>query len=466
MKNKILLALILLGAVSTVKAQGRLELKDVSQPNDIYSSFDNEGAVMIRCHQSISLTFSSTMDKSAEPYKVEQDGSDNIYFIEFPTGSRYRGRALTISARGYQPLRYDFELKPKQLITLHITDPDALVDAGCYREHRNKGVLELRNMNYQEARNQFLLASDCSDTDSTENNQNIAIVDSIIYHRQKAEEAFRLLDYLEAAKHYEEVVALNPYDTYAARRDEMSRKSFGEECETVFLQAENYFMEKEMNKALELYQRIVDKGCSKQYAATERINAIKSLLNAKKTHARVFGYEWSKDTPIGIHYGKYNMKRVGGFFMFSLNNKIFDALRNDCKYGDEKFPEMNMAFGWTVKIASPVWVHFGPGFTGKLYYGQYNEKAYPKKGYGPEEYSLLNSSKMGDDLSLKEPPVKYEDEWRHKNLAFAVSPVVGITLKYSFFAVRATYQYRWAMKKDLQDFIGKQAFSLGLGVAF
>ena len=90
MKNRIACIIILLLAVVGVRAQGELEVKDVSQPNDVYSSFDNEGAVMVRCHQSIPLKFSSTMDKTAEPYKVEQEGTDNIYYIEFPTEDKMR----------------------------------------------------------------------------------------------------------------------------------------------------------------------------------------------------------------------------------------------------------------------------------------------------------------------------------------------------------------------------------------
>ena len=49
---------------------------------------------------------------------------------------------------------------------------------------------------------------------------------------------------------------------------------------------------------------------------------------------------------------------------------------------------------------------------------------------------------------------------------FAISPVLGITIKYSYFAIRATYQYRWSIVKDLQDFIGNSRFSVGVGVAF
>ena len=52
------------------------------------------------------------------------------------------------------------------------------------------------------------------------------------------------------------------------------------------------------------------------------------------------------------------------------------------------------------------------------------------------------------------------------NLAFAISPVIGICVKYSYFAIRATYQYRWALKSQLDNYIGKSRLSFGVGVAF
>lgn len=55
---------------------------------------------------------------------------------------------------------------------------------------------------------------------------------------------------------------------------------------------------------------------------------------------------------------------------------------------------------------------------------------------------------------------------RKANLAFAISPVVGLCAKYSYFAVRLTYQYRWSMKPELDNFIGNSRLSVGIGVAF
>ena len=177
MKKTILSAcLFLMGSMAF--AQNVFEVKDISQPNDVYSSADDEAALLIRCHQSIPLSFSSSMDKSADPFRTEIQGSDSVYYIAFPTGNRYRGRELTISSPGYSSIVIQLDLQPKQLLSLQVTDPNALVDAGCYRGHRNRGVEEIKKSNYEEARNQFVVARECSDCNQEENESNIALVDS------------------------------------------------------------------------------------------------------------------------------------------------------------------------------------------------------------------------------------------------------------------------------------------------
>ena len=449
-------------------AQNILEVKDISQPNDVYSSANNEAAVIIRCHQSIPLSFVSSMDKSAEPFRRELQGSDSVYYIAFPTGNRYRGRELTISSPSYYSVSIPLELQPKQLLSFQITDPNSLVDAGCYRGHRNKGVEEIKNSNYEEARNQFIVARDCSDCDKEENEANIALADSLILFRQKGDAAFKLLDYVTAGDFYSKILALNAYDTYASNRNALCAQNFTEECSTLFSKAEYYYSEKEYDKAKELYEKVIAKECRNMTIAVDRLNAISSLQRAKKDHARVVTYEYRKDVPFGLSYGKYNMHKVGGFFQMDFNSTVFDAVRSDCKYGDEKFPELNLSFGWTVKIASPVWIHFGPGVTGKMYYGTYKDKKYPKIGYGEKE--LLDTNLMGDDLDLtkykEEAPEAYKDAWTKANLAFAISPVIGLTVKYSYFALRLTYQYRWSVQKDLKDFMGDSRLSVGAGIAF
>lgn len=473
MMKKILLSACFLLIGSMLHAQNILEVTDVSQPNDVYSSPNDEAALLIRCHQSIPLKFVSSMDKSAEPFRTELQGSDSVYYIAFPTGNRYRGRQLTIISRGYNSVYIDLnDLQPKQLLSFKVTDPNALVDAGCYRTHRNKGMNEIKNSNYDEARNQFVVARECSDCDETENENNIALVDSLIMFRKKGDAAYELLDYVTAGNYYSKILALNAYDNYASNRNTLCVQNYSEECTTYFTKAEFYYSEKEFDKAEELYQKIVDKDCVNKSLALVRLNTIRSNQRAKKDHARVFSYEYRKDVPIGFSYGKYNMHKAGGFFQMDFNKYVFDAIRSDCRYGQEKFPELNMSFGWTVKIANPVWIHFGPGFTGKMYFGKYLEKKYPKVGYGQADIQYLNVKEMGGEelvaqaSQLDEAPEEYKDAWTKANFAFAVSPVIGLTIKYSYFAIRGTYQYRWSIEKDLQDFIGSSRFSVGVGIAF
>ena len=436
--------------VATGHAQGILQIEDQSRPNDVYTSANDQAAVRIRCHHDIPLSFSSSMDKSADPFSTNIEGTDSLYYIEFPTGNRYRGRVLTITAPGYNPVEVPLELSPKQLITIKVSDPNSMVDAGCYRQHRNQGILELKNMNYSEARNHFALAAECTDTDPEENQANLNLVDTLLQLRHDADQCFELINYAEATTLYNKIVALNPYDSYASDRAMECNNRFSSECTIAFKQAEAFFEEREYEKAKELYQKIIDRGCFSASMATDRITAIDRFMTAKKNHATVLTYEWLDGAPIGFQIGRYNMHKVGGFFRMGLSSKIFDAIRSECVIGD--VPEAQIGFGWTLKVANPVWVHFGPGFGAKLYYGEYKDDKYPGED--------------GKPLSQDDLVSNHDEEQDKVNAAFSINPEIGVTVKYSFFALRLTYQYRFALEKQLEDFLGKHHIMVGVGVAF
>lgn len=290
--KKFLSMVFALVLASTAFAQNVLEITDISQPNDVYSSEDNKAVVVVKCNKSIPLTFESTMDKSATPYNTTVEGSDSIYYIEFPTGSRYRGREVMVMSPGYGTVILPLsDLKPKQVVTFQAIDPNSQVDAGCYRGHRNKGMEELKNMNYNEARDQFIVARKCSDVDAEENERNIALVDTILFYREKGEATYRLLDYRQASYYYEKVTELNPYDTYATNRFSNCLTKFTTECDATYRQADYYFNEKQYDKALELFNRIIDSNCPAKVQAIEQRNKINLLLNQRQTHSRVLTYE-------------------------------------------------------------------------------------------------------------------------------------------------------------------------------
>ena len=126
-------------------------------------------------------------------------------------------------------------------------------------------------------------------------------------------------------------------------------------------------------------------------------------------------------------------------------------MRNNCKVPD--MPEASVSFGWTRKIVSPVWVFFGPGFTTKFYYGNYK----PLEG----ERTVWPGTDGNPNGTLDG-----EVDDKKVNVGWAISPVVGLCVKYSYFAIRFSYQYRFAMESNLKDFIGKQRFTIGVGLAY
>ena len=81
MKKILLFALTMLVSM-TVSAQGILQVEDQSNPNDVYTSTNDQAALRIRCHHDIPLSFSSSMDKTANPFNTVLEGSDSIYYID------------------------------------------------------------------------------------------------------------------------------------------------------------------------------------------------------------------------------------------------------------------------------------------------------------------------------------------------------------------------------------------------
>ena len=460
--RKLLVLMFMFVMTQWGSAQGILSVTDISQPTDVYSNDNNDGALVIRCNASIPLSFESSMDKTVIPFNTFMEGSDSIYQINFPTGKRYRGRILTVFSPGYQTLEIPLNIEPKHVVTLMIEDPNSLVDAGCYKEHRNKGLNEIKNMNYAEARLQFETATQCLDVDKAENDANLALVDTLISLRSKADMYERLKDYKKAASHYTHLIALNPADVYAEHKLFECQKRYNDDCTMTFQQADFFFERHEYDKAKELYQRVVDDNCANMNDAYKRIIEISELSRKKNEHTRVVTYEYQKDVPIGISTGSYNMHKAGGFFSLSLNTKIFEMARKENKVGDK--PEANLSFGWTIKIVNPLWIFFGPGLTAKMYYGNYKDDYVPNADGLP--VNIKDKNKVVPESEAFKSSTSDKDDNLKLNAAVAISPVVGLCVKYSYFAIRLSYQYRFVMKKELEKFMGTQRLAIGVGVAF
>ena len=450
-------------------AQNNMTYEDESVIGDAYVSSGDTARVVIRCHESMPLSFYSRADGGViEPFSITQEGSYYLYDFHFPTDAAddelklYARRVLVVSAKEHNNLEINLNLVSKQFAKLRVYDPDDNKLNSPYLRFRNEAFQEYKNLNYQKARQLFVQAGQMSDADQAENNKNISMVDSVIYYRQMADGAFEQAQFMDAYKYYNNVVALNGDDTYAVNRRQESNNHYRGVCDMAYQKAEYLFNEKQYAEAREQYQIMLDEKCYVNipiYSTVEaRVQLIDEILKSRKSHATVITYEWRKDTPIGLHIGKYKDHKWSGFFQIDLNKDVFEAMRNNCKFGDK--PEANLAFGWTVKIVKPVWLFFGPGVTAKMYYGQFKKDVYPGKDYKADEKNnyvanYLDPTKANDD-----------DYLTKSNFGFAVSPVIGLTIKYSYFAVRATYQYRFSIKKELEDFMGRNVFSFGVGVAF
>lgn len=489
--KRIVFTLLLGIMVSTTIAQSQFKLENISCPNDVYLNSGDSAAIVVHSHKSLLLRFflakssSSSGKKKVKgkfiaPTKYEANNSDDyVYYFVFPTGDQYRNQTLVISSPTMSgSVSIIINLEPKQVKTYKVINLYGLVGVGCYLERRNKAWVEIGKGNYAEGLNQLKLASDCSDANRIENNFQIQRVSILMDYRKKGDDAFNNHDFKIASTKYAYLYKENPFDSLAVSRYLLCQEYLKVECDTLFLKADQCLKNEEYKEAEKLYNTVLENAnylydLDKKYGLetniSRRLKTIKQEMEKKErrtTFNKDLTYEYRKDSWLGFSYGVLKERKTGGFIQIDISPTTLDEIRSACRYGDTKFSETNLAFGWTKKLFKYVWIHWGPGFTGKFYHGTYQNQKYPTIGYG--ESTLLDTDAMGEDVSLpkNEIPEKYEEAWKKSNFAFAISPVVGIDIKYQFFVLRLTYQYRFATKAKLADFIGRNRISVGVGVAF
>lgn|SRR5574344_520247 len=485
MKKTIFFILVMFSVGSF--AQRTMEIKDVSPENGVYSGDNNEAGVMITCPSTMApLIFDSSMDQHVNVVKTDEVNGKTIYTLSFPCGNRYRGRVLTIGAGGFNSGMVTLELTPKQLRSFKLSDPDATVGVGCYRENRNKANNAFNAGKYTEAIDLYKISSECSDADSAEAIRNIVITDSIIKLRKKADMAFMALKYYDAQLLYASCLSLNPFDEFANKRQSECVENQTTMCNTNFQNAETYYNNHDYDKAKILYQRVVDDKCMNTTVAISRLTEIEAMQSSKRDHAHVLTYESSEDQSIGISTGSYRLKRVGGYFTLRFNSEVFDAGRNSPKFyfpsnmskltanSKEKdieanpdfIPEANLSFGWTIPVyhmniikqAFAVHAFFGPGVTAKMQYKWSTDAV--------KEYKNNNVTAKTEEDLLNIDEDTYATKEYDKTFKFSISPEIGFCIRWSYIAFRYTFQYRFAVNKDDQDFLGKTRSVIGVGLAF
>lgn len=457
MKKKLFLLLGgLMLTIASAFGQRSLEVKDITTPRDVFSGQDTEAGIVISCPANIKLTIESSHDKVVDVYNTEDKGEEIFYYLRFETGKRYRGRKLTIRADGYAPVTIMAELNPKELKRYQLIDPDVEFVYGCYYEYRKRGTEYFQQAMYSEAREQYAIAQECSDCPENSGlDVLIANIDSISSYKSKAESAFELMDYELAKEYYGRVLALNPSDENASSRLFECTRNYNIDCQKNYDAAEAYRYEGEYEKAIALYQKVVDANCQNAVLASANLKALRKDVYSRKQRARAWLYEWSKSAPVGITTGTYK-SRVGGYFSLSFNPDLFKAMQKS--YNDVEEAEFNVSFGWTVNPVKkyPVWIFFGIGYTGVIEFVDSEGNRY----FEPEE----GTSTATDE----ELPVYDEEENKPELKVYSgISPEIGIAGKiFNRLVLRYTFQYRFAVSKEYEDKFSRTRHAIGIGFCY
>ncbi len=441
MKALNLIFLLLIVTFTTTYAQRTLEVKEKTEALSVFTdkntSIDNtawQAGVTISCSTTLFLSFASNIDKSVDVYKIEEKGGLSFYYLRFIVGkykgASYENRILEIFARDFRPLRLALELKPSEFRHFEVYDPNATVGVGCFYQHYNEGVELFKKSFYAEALEKFQLSMNCTDKPEDVNvKAKIAIIDSIQTIKKRADYLFDMLNYRDALENYQRILSYNSEDRYASTRLNESRIKFVEVCNNYYYNAENYFFNGKYLEAKKLYQIVLEQACNKSVEANLRLIEIRNAEADRNQRVQAILYEFAPNTPLGISAGKYSENKICGYFSMRLNKDLFEAIRKD--YELAKKPEINISFGWTIKVYKPVWIFFGPGYTGK---------------------ATWDYRKSKDDPKI--------------DIHNAISPEIGLLGKIGPVALRYTLQYRFALEKEQQDYIKKFKHVIGIGVCF
>ena len=442
MKKFTLICSFLFISFTFLFAQRNLEVKEKTEGLSVFTDKDTsldgsagQAGATISCPLTLELTFSSNVDTKVDVYKTEERGGLRYYYLRFIVG-RYRGasydnRRLEVNASGFLPLRFALTLQPSESKSFEVFDPNATVGVGCFYQFFNEGAELFKQAFYIEAQEKYKLSMECTDAPANVNvKERIADIDTILILRVKADEAFEQQFFRIAMECYQKIFALNNEDQHANSRLNESRVKYLEFCDTYFRNAEDFFASGKYDKAKQLYETILAQSCPKITEAGLRLVDIRNIEAARSQRAQVINYEFAQNAPIGLSVGRYREDKVRAYFSLRFNTQLFEAMRSNPD--SVKRAEVNMSVGANIMVVKPVWLFAGLGYTGvgKL------ENEY--KDIGETEFYLYD----------------------------ALSPEIGVLGKIGPVVLRYTFQYRFALKKEFEDKIGKVKHVFGLGICF
>jgi len=423
-------------------AQRPLEFTNLSKEDEVYPLGKNTIArVTISASPEIRPYFKS-FGVIVTPAKIDTIEDKVFYHLHFNVPQPDSRQNLEIGGPGFTPINLRLVLNTNRWYRYNIYDPDPTI-VDCYHQLSREGDKLYRVGNYLEAKLKYEeISKNCSvlnETEKTNLASKLQDIDSLIIWRSMADNYDASSDYSNAIEFYKKIHSKNPEDNIVQSKGIDSQRKLFEICKIDYDKAENYFNEKDYSNAKPWYEKVRDLSCPNKADAVEKLLTIDQILNHPCVH--ILTYEYAKDAPFGLSSGNYKDHKISGYFTLRINQEIFEAIQtnNDTTSLLNKRPEMNVSFGWTIPVVKPVWIFFGPGYTGV---GQY-----------------ITSTKVKANGS------------RVLKINNAISPEIGlagkIKLSNSFgFALRYTFQYRFALDKAMSDYIGKIRHVFGIGFCF
>ena len=445
MKKLVIIILAFLGYCNTMFSQRVLDFKDKTEAMSVFSDKDPEviraggaqAGLTISCTSSLTLSFESNVDKTVDVYNTEQRGGVTYYYLRFTVGrykgANYDGRVLEVLSDGFLPLKIKIDLKSSESKWYEVFDPNATVGVGCFYENFNAASELYRSSIYNEAKERFKLSKECTDYQESSNVEYILeSIDSILVLRERGDSYFNLSNYMEALNAYQKIIGYNSSDQYAVSRSKEAQVRINENCTNYFHEAESYYYQGKYEEALQLYELMIEQSCSNNKEVNLRLLEVRRHISDRKHKATVVLYEIAENTPIGLSFGRYTRVNFSTYVSLRFNPDLFSALRK--KDDIDSKPEVDLSFGWNRMVIKEVGFFAGIGYTGvgKWDYGDNNEYIDDPK------FTLYN----------------------------AVSPEAGVLFKIGPVALRYTFQYRFALEGDYQDYIGKIRHVGGIGICF
>lgn len=433
--KKIFLILLMVFSVNLF-AQRELGVEDRTKENAVFGGDGEKACVTITAPTNFRPLFVS-QENIVKPSKIDTLNDINYHFVFDASVGRNR-RELTVNVKGFTPYVFKWYLNPKQQLNYSIFDPDSTV-LDCYYELNKEGLALFKNAMYNEAKKKYELSKECYRIPTNADvYEKIAVIDSILaWH-----EAAKMYEYAEdesaAIEYYLKIRAANPEDKRVVERISELNKMARTKCSLLFSRAERFYKEKDYDEAERLYEKVVSEQCYNSSVANAKLQEIQEIRKKKNQLSRVLTYELMKNAPIGFSIGGYKEHKASGYFTLRLNSDVLEMSRSNYVAGSK--PELNISFGWTIKIVKPVWIFFGPGYTGICEY-KYEEEDVNKEDDPTLKFHSAISPELGLLAKIK------------------ISPKIGIALRY-------TFQYRFAFEKEMENYIGKNRSVFGIGICF